>query len=77
MHHEMVEALKPVARVQSSICFRVKADAARIDTSKGREMGFPLQSKNLRRLNQVRSILYILMMVIGFAVLGFSLARGP
>ena len=40
-------------------------------------MGFPLQSKNLRRLNQVRSILYILMMVIGFAILGFSLARGP
>lgn len=39
-------------------------------------MGFPLQSKNLRRLNQVRSILYILMLVIGFAILGFSLARG-
>ena len=38
-------------------------------------MGFPLQSKNLRRLNQVRSILYILMVVIGFAILGFSLLR--
>lgn len=39
-------------------------------------MGFPLQSKNLRRLNQVRSILYILMAVIGFVVLGISLLRG-
>ncbi len=38
-------------------------------------MGFPLQSKNLRRLNQVRSILYILMVVIGFVVLGISLLR--
>lgn len=41
----------------------------------GRGNLFPLQSKNLRRLAQIRSILYVVMAVVGFVLLGISMLR--
>ena len=34
---------------------------------------FPLQSKNLRRMNRVRSLLYIVMLVVGLVLLAIRL----
>lgn len=42
---------------------------------KGRVNLFPLQSKNLRRLAQIRTILYLVMMVVGFVLLGISMLK--
>ena len=36
---------------------------------------FPLQSKNLRRLARIRSILYIVMLVVVFVLLGISILK--
>lgn len=36
---------------------------------------FPLQSKNLRRLARIRSILYIVMLVVVFVLLGISMLK--
>ncbi len=36
---------------------------------------FPLQSKNLRRLAQIRTILYVVMAVVGFVLLAISMLR--
>ena len=36
---------------------------------------FPLQSKSLRRLARIRSILYIVMLVVVFVLLGISMLK--
>lgn len=36
---------------------------------------FPLQSKNLLRLARIRSILYIVMLVVVFVLLGISMLK--
>jgi len=37
----------------------------------------PAANKNLRRLQQLRSIVYLILLVIGFAVLGIKTLMSP
>jgi hypothetical protein len=61
----------------SKVRIRPTADITQIESValEGRGNLFPLQSKNLRRLAQVRSILYIVMAIVGFVLLGVSMLR--